>query len=222
MFSNLLLDMDGTIINSSPGIYKSFCLACDSLLLPCPAFNEFSPLIGPPIQKIALHFYPNINQVQLEMFRKIFRADYDTKSFLIAEWYPDVCDTIKYLKDRDINMTIVTNKPTKPAIKLVEEGGFLSCIDRIIGIDYPAFRFSTPVFKSKAESLAYVFNSAHYCLEESIYLGDTPSDQEACNQCGLSFVAALYGFHKWISLSRPQLYIGKFTEIRSFFYPDSS
>ena len=213
MTLNLLLDMDGTLIDSSPGIYKSFCLACNSLSLPYPPINEFSSLIGPPIQIIASSLYKSLSNENLEMFRKVFRHDYDTKSFLLANWYPNVLDTILYLKDKGIRMSIVTNKPTHPAYELVKKANILSCFDRIVGIDYLSCNLPSSSFASKAEALSYTLASSSFAIEDTMYLGDTYADQQACKQCGLSFVAALYGFCQWETSVKPEICIESFKEI---------
>ena len=213
MVFHLLLDMDGTLIDSSPGVYKSFCCACDALSLPHPSIKDFSSLIGPPVQTIASSLYHQLCDDRLETFRRVFRDDYDTKSYLLASWYPSVLRTILYLKNKGIRMTIVTNKPTQPAYELVAKANIISCFDNIIGIDYLSSDLLSSNFESKAESLSYALDSSPYDLNDSIYLGDTYSDQQACEQCQLSFVAALYGFYQWETSVKPETCITTFKEI---------
>ena len=110
-------------------------------------------------------------------------------------------------------MSIVTNKPTQPAYELVANANILPCFDRIIGVDYLSSGSLSSNFKSKAEALSYALNSTLYDREDSIYRGDTPADQQACEHIGLSFVAALYGFNQWETSVKPETCIESFKEV---------
>ena len=215
MLSNLFLDLDGTLIDSSSGIYHSFCLACRYASVKPPSLNEFCSYIGPPIQNIARRMYPDLDQKALEDFKNIFREDYDQASYRMASWYPDVIDTLHYLSaDLGINLIIVTNKPSKPAINLVKEGGLLNIFSRVVGIDYRVMKNTGPIFNSKTEALSYVLNSDDFDLSRSAYLGDTLSDRDACQACDLLFVGALYGYHEWTPEQRPYWHLKRFGDIK--------
>jgi len=217
MISHLLLDLDGTLVDSSPGIYHSFVLACDEFSLSPPSFSAFCPLIGPPIQEIATRLYPDLYPETLEEFRRLFRYDYDNLSYQMAEWYPGVRDTIELLSTKsDMSISLVTNKPTKPAHDLIRRAGLVSCFLQIVGIDYLAASSAGSVFSSKADALAYVLLSASSDLLQSVYVGDTLSDLEACERCNLPFIASLYGFHRWHHQQMPPRCIKNFGEIQSF------
>ena len=215
MLSHLLLDLDGTLINSSRGIYYSFCLACDRLSLKPPDFSEFCSLIGPPIENIAVSLYPQLDQATLEHFRRIFRQDYDAIRYRMAEWYPDVVDSLTVLSDEwDIDLMIVTNKPTKPAVELIKYSNSYDTFSRVVGIDYRVVHGIGPIFGSKAEALSYVIGSDSFDLSRSAYLGDTMSDREACEACNLTFIAAVYGFYKWLPDQKPQWCLESFRDIQ--------
>jgi len=195
---HLLLDLDGTLIDSSPGIFHSFSLACLSLGLKTPTYDSFSSLIGPPVQHIAKSLFPELDTNSLESFRKIFRDDYDHYSYRNANWYPGVIDTLKVLaSEPDLHIIVITNKPTRPSQDLIKSVGILPIFIDIYGVDYRLVHATGPIFASKSEALSYVLTSTPIHASQSLYLGDTPSDQEACSKCQVPFVAALYGFHQW-------------------------
>jgi phosphoglycolate phosphatase len=215
MLTHLLLDLDGTLIDSSPGIYHSFCLACDSLSLKPPSLSDFCSLIGPPIQHIAARLYPHLDQVSLEHFRRVFREDYDRLSYRMAEWYPGVLDSLTVLSgELGIDLAIVTNKPTKPAVELIKHADSYDIFSRIVGIDYRVVHGAGPVFGSKAEALSYVLGSDSFDLSRSAYLGDTTNDRDACETCNLLFIAAVYGFHQWLPEQKPQWCLERFCDIQ--------
>ncbi len=214
MTVNLILDLDGTLIDSSPGIYHSFTLACDVHGLKRPSYDDFCGQIGPPIQHIASRFFPGLDSVAIESFRRAFRHDYDNSSYRNAAWYPDVISTLGVLSARDdLTLIIVTNKPTRPASDLIQRAGLSSCISTIVGIDYLPLKGIGSIFPSKKDALFYFLRHKTSPFSFSVYVGDTPSDQEASDCCGLPFVAALYGFHSWSCQQRPKWCIHSFAEI---------
>lgn len=197
---HLLFDFDGTLADCSPGIYASFQLACTSLNLETPAFHIFRHAIGPPVQKLAQGFFPDLSTSGLKAFRQIFREDYDQHRFRQCDWYEDVKSTIPFLAGSvGTTLSIVTNKPTNPTLELVKAAGLLRCFQLVVGIDYQITQGSGPVFASKADAIRLA--QSHLASESSsaVYIGDTPSDRDASHACGLPFIAATYGFHRWLN-----------------------
>ena len=216
MLTHLLLDLDGTLVDSSPGIFHSFGVACHSLGLPPPQYEQFCYLIGPPVQHIAKLLYQDLDPTSLEAFRQVFRKDYDEVSYRKAYWYPDVIDTICSLVDYQfLQLSVVTNKPTKPALELLISSCVSHCFSQVVGIDYLAMDGNGPVFASKAEALSYVLSSTLSDPANCLYLGDTPGDQAACSQCQIPFAAVLYGFHRWHVHELPSLCLERFSDVYS-------
>jgi phosphoglycolate phosphatase len=214
MYTHLLLDLDGTLIDSSSGIYHAFAHACYNLGLPSPDYTNFCLSIGPPVQQIAKNLYPFLDPKSLEQFRSSFRQEYDLFSFSMAEWYPDVLNTLVSLcRDPNLRISIVTNKPTAPAVKLTKAAAVEICFSRIVGIDYRVFHRIGPIFSSKADALTYVLSTDSSANEHHIYIGDTPSDQDACEHCQIPFIAALYGFHRWNTHKKPAICLERFGDI---------
>jgi phosphoglycolate phosphatase len=214
MLTHLLLDFDGTLADSSPGIYRSFSLSCEALGLPPPAEPAFRRLIGPPVQHIVDQIYPHLSSDDAERFRLVFRDDYDRRSFRLADWYPGVHEALQSLSDSEnIRLTVVTNKPTYPACELIEAAALSSCFDSVIGVDYRAAVYGGAVFSTKAEAIAYALASASFNADRRLYVGDTPGDQSAAAACGLTFVAALYGFYQWPDHQAPLLCIDEFPQL---------
>lgn len=195
----LYFDFDGTLADSSPGIYTSFQFACDKLNLQAPPFQAFKNSIGPPVQLLAQRFFPNLSELDLEAFRQIFRDDYDQHHFRYCEWYEGTKRTINLLAVLPgLTLAIVTNKPTHPTIELLKIAGLHDCFQLVVGIDYRIFVGARHVFATKAEAIRLARSLLNQGDESvAFYIGDTPSDREASDECGLHFIAATYGYHHW-------------------------
>ncbi len=209
----LFIDFDGTLADSSEGIFKSFRKACEACKKDCPKLREFKNEIGPPIQKIALKFFPNLKELELNKFTKIFRNDYDAESYKILKWYPNVDKTLDRLKRyHKLRFIIVSNKPTILCQTLIKGKKLDNYFDLIIGIDFK-IKFGGNVFTSKAQALNYSLQKLKLESNEAIYLGDTLSDKENCLSIGMKFIAATYGFYKWEKDNLPTNYITEFSEL---------
>lgn len=195
---HLFFDFDGTLADSSPGIYASFELACKSLGLTAPPYEVFCDNIGPPVQLLARRFFPDLAEVQVESFRQTFRHDYDTVRFRQCHWYEGVKPTLQALVDSaGASLAVITNKPTQPTVELLKSEELTGFFELVVGIDYQVMAGTGPVFTSKAEAIRFAREQLPECKPGAIYIGDTPSDRHASHACGLEFIAATYGFHRW-------------------------
>lgn len=214
--NHLLLDFDGTLVDSSEGIYLSFKTACSALHLTAPNPDAFRAMIGPPVQHIASKIFPELDPTSLSNFRSVFRQDYDAERCKLVNWYPHVIDTIRKLHSQNLwHLSVATNKPTEPTWKIVEAAGLSSCFSEIIGIDYLASRAQGMVFSSKAELLKYMVSTFGSKCLNIVYVGDTPGDQAACLEANIPFTAVSYGFHKWDRKEMPRVFIDCFSQLES-------
>lgn len=194
----ILLDFDGTLADSSTGIYLAFSKACKKVGAKTPDINLFCRNIGPPIQYIAAKLIPDIESGTLEEIRSTFRTEYDNKYCTMVRWYEGVVDELRLLAScRDVRLTIVTNKPTQPTISIITAAGLESLFDYVIGIDYRNHHGIGPTFDSKSEAIGFAMSLANCTHQHAVYVGDTPSDRKACHQQGIRFIAATYGFYEW-------------------------
>jgi phosphoglycolate phosphatase-like HAD superfamily hydrolase len=215
MINHLFLDFDGTLADSSPGIYSSFQVACAELGLSCPAMSDFRSRIGPPVQELAKLFFPTLNKHELDQFRATFRHEYDNNSFRLTNWYQDVIPTIHALSEADrILLSIVTNKPTAPTLELLTSAELTPYFKYTIGIDYRRHLGCGSIYASKTEALSDALAFADCPPSLCLYVGDTPHDRDSASNCDIPFVAALYGFHAWTPEQQPLLVLQSFHEIR--------
>ena len=197
---NLFFDLDGTLVDSSQGILTSFEYVCQRLLLPCPPHHELKAQIGPPISQLLDSFFPDLDSQQKREFSNLFRANYDNIGFNDFIPYPHVVSELKKLSQRRSlirSISVVTNKPTVPARKILRSLCNDIRLAAIVGRDYPTIESSAAPFSTKTEALKYAVNKTCSSLDTSIYVGDTLGDMIAANETGLAFIAALYGFHEW-------------------------
>ena len=87
---HILFDLDGTLIDSSTGIYSAFVAACYQVDIEPLEFNAFCGHIGPPFNSIADKLYPDISANHRRDLVSRFRLEYDAKYFNLVRWYDGV------------------------------------------------------------------------------------------------------------------------------------
>lgn len=206
---HVIFDLDGTLFNSAEGIFQSFEVAAQSIDLHAPNKLLVVSAIGPPIHKLVSLIYPSLSTEQLSAMCAAFRQHYDTVGYLRSSLYDGILELLQSLAvdDKVVKMSIVTNKPTLPSLKLLIHNRLHKYFDDIIGIDYPSFLNQGPNYCSKAQALYELLHSSIESDSLPIYIGDTASDLDAALFAGCNFVAASYGFYSWQDNQRALLKI---------------
>jgi phosphoglycolate phosphatase len=195
----IFFDFDGTLVDSSEGIHIAFTRACEDVGIKAPDQSDFRSHIGPPIQQLALQFFPDIEPDRLEIFCMKFRREYDNKYYKYVQWHEGVIHGLKLLyASGSASLSIITNKPTVPTSALIASAGIMDLFETVIGIDYRVVNGVGSAFGCKRDAICYALSLSESPVDRSVYVGDTPSDQAACLDSGIHFIAATYGFHLWL------------------------
>lgn len=119
---DILFDLDGTLIDSSPGILASFArvLAAHGL---APAVPLEASLIGPPLAVTLAQVSGVANEVLLARLVEAFKADYDSEGYRSTEVFPGVAEGLAQLAAAGHRLYIVTNKRMVPTRNILEALG---------------------------------------------------------------------------------------------------
>jgi phosphoglycolate phosphatase len=195
---HIFFDFDGTLVDSSAGIYNAFAKACIHAKIDPPRLEQFSQQIGPPIEVIAKQLIPDLSDKVLATILQVFRREYDHKDFASVTWHEGVLDLLEYLSKKDnAHLSVVTNKPTQPTNAIIREAGIQTSFQAVVGIDYRGTSDKGPVFTNKSEAIDFTILLHGCSANDVIYIGDTPADRECSHKSGVRFIAATYGFHRW-------------------------
>ena len=190
----ILFDFDGTLADSSLGIYTAFCAACAETTLKPPPIDLFRKAIGPPISEIFDHYFPSELPDAKVAFVSEFRKEYDSSLYCCCDWYEGVIAGIRSLASGGFILGVVTNKPTLPTVRLLQDANLIDQFALVAGID--ARKTALP-FPSKTMALSWALQQLSMLPEEAVYCGDTLADFIACRPLDLSFVGVTYGFFDW-------------------------
>ncbi len=194
----IIFDFDGTLADTSLGIYSAFKKSCIHLGLAPPNIEEFKSCIGPPVDVILQDLFPRLNQSEINTFTRNFRFNYDNNDYQSLIWYPNVISTIQKLSfEFRLPLGIVTNKPTLPTKKILQDASLDKLFEFIIGIDFCSSSNKLRLFSSKSEAISYAISLINDSSFEVTYVGDTLSDLQESNTANIAFIAAQYGFYNW-------------------------
>ena len=119
MIANLIFDLDGTLLDSFPGIAYSAQEAM-AQVLPGRKAPDFRPFIGPPIREIYRRALGETDEGILRQLEQAYRASYDFEGWRQTRTYPDVTETLQRLIEQDFICFVLTNKPRLPTLKILE------------------------------------------------------------------------------------------------------
>ena len=185
--SYILFDLDGTLLDSLPGIVFSVREACRMVGLPEPKINLRS-LLGPPIRTILSRAVANDDLALMDQLEQAFRSSYDTEGWRKTSCFDGAQATLGMMKAGGHRLFVVSNKPRHISLKILEREGLLPLFEGIYTRDS-----RTPACtkqKMLREFLCEYGASSADCL----MVGDTMEDATAAAAAGIGFIYMTHGY----------------------------
>lgn len=190
-YKNILFDLDGTIIDSSPGIEESFYKAYLKVYKKeCPQI--ITTYIGPPIDQVLTAINGETNLGIIKLFVDEFKHHYDAEGFKKSMLYDDVVSVLEILLANKLNVFIATNKRAKPTKLILEYFSIDKYFTNIYCPDILEIKF-----KNKTELVSHILISNSLLLNETLLIGDTLHDGIAAEQNNFDFALAEYGYGQY-------------------------
>lgn len=186
--ASFILDLDGTLIDSAPGILGTFeqVLAAHRIT---PTRSIDASLIGPPL-KLALRDMTGISdEGQLAQLSDSFRHIYDHEGYKLSQPYPGIAELLTTWRALGLPAYIVTNKREVPTLRILAYLGWEALFERVYAIDS-----RTPAYENKTVALASLLRDCAIDPASAVYIGDTRSDGEASQANGLAFTGVAWGY----------------------------
>jgi phosphoglycolate phosphatase len=187
-FRTLIFDLDGTLIDSAPGIQSS-CAAAAARVLPGTPLPDLTPRIGPPIRTMFSRLWPGLGAEPLDRLVAEFRRHYDSEGCLASRPYDGADQMLAALKRGGAGLHLLTNKPSLPTQRILERLGWRPFFTSVLTPDAPERPFARKEDGARLLRDAGAFDPSTACL-----IGDALDDALAARACGIPFVAAAYGY----------------------------
>lgn len=193
--ASLIFDLDGTLIDSCPGIGASLSAAFRSVGRVMPEV-DLRAIVGPPIRTIATRVEPTLTESELLEIERTYRAAYDVDGWRETILFDGVVETLGTLRGKGFDILLVTNKPRIPTEKIMSRFGLTDLFEEIVTRDSRA-----PIYHNKSEMLSEMLKRRSLKPELTTMVGDTLEDSDAAVSNGLRFFYAVYGYG---SIASPQ------------------
>lgn len=186
-YQNILLDLDGTILDSGPGIKKSVQYALDHFSLYHQPEEKLRRFIGPALTDSFMRVY-GFSTEQAEEALSYYREYYPTNGIFDASLYPGMEECIKTLTEQGKKVILLTAKPIFFAAQITKHFRISDYFFLEIGTEL------TERDSSKAHLIEKALREGNLKKEECLMVGDTKYDIDAAKEVGIDSVAALYGY----------------------------
>ncbi|ROR93979.1 phosphoglycolate phosphatase [Salana multivorans] len=127
----VLLDLDGTLTDSAPGIMASAAAAFDALGLARPTPDELRSFVGPPlpVSMRALGVPPE----RLSEAVRAYRASFAAGNMWDNRVYDGIPEQLGLLRAAGCTLAVATSKPEVYARPICERFGLTARVDRVYG-----------------------------------------------------------------------------------------
>ncbi len=204
---DILFDLDGTLIDSSPGILASFerVLAAHGL---SPAVPLEASLIGPPLAVTLRQVSGIQDEARLGRLVEAFKEDYDTAGYLATDIFSGVATGLAQLAAIGARLFIITNKRMVPTRRILEALGLAQHFAGIHTRDE-----TEPMAPSKAAVTQRVLDRYGIDPGRAFFVGDSDEDAAAARENGLRFIHAAYGYGVEGIADRPDAVLDRFARL---------
>ena len=223
-------DLDGTLVDSAPGLAAAVDMALYALELPVAGEERVITWIGngaDVLMERALAWSrqeratlrktmgkPPVDddipaEEQVRILRKLFDRYYGDVAEEGTFLFPDVADTLGAMYAKGLPLGLVTNKPTPFVAPLLEALDIAKYFSVVIGGDDVQNK------KPHPDPLLLVASKLGIKPEQLLFVGDSRNDIQAAKAAGCPSVGLTYGYNygESIALSQPDVIYDRINEL---------
>ena len=186
-YKYILFDLDGTLTDPGEGITNSVAYSLKKFGIEVEDKTELYKFIGPPLVDSFKEFYGFSDDKAwqgVEYYREYF-AD---KGIFENKVYKDITKVLETLRNKGYHLIIATSKPTKYAVKILEEFNLAGYFDFVSGSDMNEKN------SNKSEIIRYALTMNNIAPEEAVMIGDRKYDIIGAKANGVHSIGVLYGY----------------------------
>lgn len=186
-YKAVFFDFDGTLMDTSEGIFEGGKVAMKGLGLSIPENPDWRAFIGPPLADCFRIVFGINDKATLDNLVTHYRAYYFKEGLTKAKFYPGIVDVIKELKNRGYLLGIATMKNSDLAGNMCDIFGVHKYFDGIFGLNIDGTN-------TKADVLNDGFRQFNLKPSECVLVGDTKFDEEGALKAGCDCIKCNWGF----------------------------
>jgi phosphoglycolate phosphatase len=184
----VLLDLDGTLSDSRPGIAGCFRYMLTELGHDPAAAGDLTWAVGPPIAVSVTQLLAQYGDARVDQGVDVYRAQYSAVAIYDCTLYPGVLDMLAALGDAGHVMCIATSKRRDFAERVVDHLGLRSYLRAVYGAEPGG------ALDNKDVLLAHVLRHEGFSPSDTVMVGDRVHDIAAARANRLRSIGAAWGY----------------------------
>ena len=185
---SVLLDLDGTLIDSQPGIVAS-CLAMLRALGHRPdEALDVKRFIGPPLEDVVRSLLQSYGDDRVDEAVMAYRQHYGESGLFGSEPYPGIRSALRDMREAGLRIYLATSKREVFARHILQHLELAAYFDDIYG-SIPGGKLD-----HKPELLAHILSEQNIPASRSLMVGDRRHDIVGAHAVGMRGLGVLWGY----------------------------
>ena len=184
----IFCDLDGTIVDSHPGIYRCLRIALPEIGLGHLTDEQIRAILGPPLH-YSLKEVHGKNDEDVDRFIVKYRSVYFGGGEYEFEVYPGMDQLLRDIAASDRTLVLATAKPIESATRVLTKAGLLDYFDAVSGSELDLRR------QGKADVIAHGLDLVGARADVSaVMIGDRKEDILGAHAHGFMSIGAQWGY----------------------------
>lgn len=184
-FDAVLFDVDGTLIDSAPGIIHTMQETFAQMGTDI-SNVDLMQYLGPPLRKTFSEHYSS--EENIERAVKIYRTSYQQKGCHECVLYPGVKEMLHTLQQAGVKLFTATSKPVVVVVPMLQELGIAQYFTEIGGASMDTER------DTKTAVIESILARSDLNQKRILMVGDRQDDMQGARNCNLPAAAVTYGY----------------------------
>ena len=191
----VVIDLDGTLLNTAPDLAHAAELMMADLGLPCPGVDTISTYIGNGVSRLVKRVLTSEMEAEPEaaLFARAITAyqqHYGEHVSLHSRPYPGVVAGLDAFKAMGLRLACITNKAEQFTHPLLKDTGLFDYFELILSGD------TLP--RRKPDPLPLLHACEHFGIRPSelLLIGDSLNDTQAARAAGCPVYCVPYGYNR--------------------------
>lgn len=185
---NVLIDLDGTLTDSAPGIISCVRHALTEMGRECPDDAALRHFIGPPLHESFRAILGSDDPGPLATVIELYRQQFSERGLFENAVYPGIPAALEALRERGADMYVATSKPLPYAERIIRHFGLTKYFGAVYGSGFDG------TLSNKAELIAHILKAESLSPETTCMVGDRSHDIVGAKANGVRPIGVLWGY----------------------------
>ncbi len=184
-----LFDLDGTLIESGPGIIAAMRHAMQAIGAPVAPGTDLAWVVGPPLADVFARLLTPLGRTaEIDAAMELYRADYNAGRMFEAAVYPAIRETLAAFADAGWTLFVATSKPQAVARTILAQHRLTQPFRVIYGA------IDDRRLAHKPELIAHILRAEALDPRRTVMIGDRSFDIAGAHANAVRAIGALWGY----------------------------